>query len=88
MSQQRTMPFGKHKGMSIDRIAEIDLDYLDWLKNKRIDKVTGQHIPLTGWLGEEVDRCLREAGAAPADPPPLSQPSFDLGASKQETPWG
>lgn len=27
----RTMPFGKHKGMTLDEIAEEHPDYLEWL---------------------------------------------------------
>lgn len=80
------MPFGKHKGWPLERLP---IDYLDWLVNKRTDKVTNQRIELTGWLGDECRRLLREAGLGiPDEPEPqLTPPPPRYGAApKQQSP--
>lgn len=78
----RTMPFGKYKGWQLERLP---LDYMDWLANKRTDRVTGEHIPLTGWLGEEIHRLLREAGLGIPDEPDMRPPAPGYGPPRQQT---
>jgi hypothetical protein len=60
------MPFGKHKGKTLDQIAETDdgLLYLDWLSDQKLDRYLRTSVDV--YLADDaIQRDLRELTAKP-----------------------
>lgn len=57
------MPFGKYEGTTLDKIAQEDLGYLDWLRGEREgnDTVSGIDLALAAYLDDPtIQRELEE----------------------------